>query len=257
LLLVLVLWPASGCVETRIVRSSWDSFPQDPKNPGEGGPGDTNRSLGYAVKLAEFEGKDRYQDAYDYIVDLREQTELTELWVADQGEGRTVLFSGRFRGSGDLDARLALKQVRDVRLDGERPFAGAALVAIAGASNAVGASPIDPHDLRQFTGYYSLQIGFYDADFPTGRSGAAEEAVRVLRDDGAEAYFYHGPHRSLVCIGLFTDEDFEWIDGVMHYGDRIRALQAQYPHNLGNGRTIIERHQGGATEQPSFLVRVF
>jgi len=248
---------AAGCYETRVVRSSWDTFPQDPKNPNEAGPGDTQRSLGYAVKLAEFEGKDRHQQAFDYVTDLREQTQLTDLWVADQGEGSAVLFTGRFRRSSDLDARLALKQAREVRMDGKKPFAGASLVAIAGASNTVGGSPIDPHDLRQFTGYYSLQIGYYDADFPTGRTAAAEEAVRVLRKDGAEAYYYHGPHRSLVCIGLFTDEDFQWIDGVMAYGDRIRALQAQYPHNLGNGRTLIEHRDGQATEQPSFLVRVF
>lgn len=113
------------------------------------------------------------------------------------------------------------------------------------------------HDLRRFVGVYTLQIGYYDDEYGKDFRAAAERAVVVMREDGHEAYFYHGPHRSMVTIGLFSEKDFvrEGVSSV--YGPRIREAQKTHPYNLGNGRTLIQKVRGESVgEQPSFIVKV-
>jgi len=112
-------------------------------------------------------------------------------------------------------------------------------------------------NLRPHAGMFSLQIGFYDDRFGQGYRRAAEEAAAVLREQGHEAYFYHGPHRSMLTVGLFAEGDFVQRNQRQAYGPRIIAVQETFPHNLGNGRTLVEKAKDGSTrEQPSFLVRV-
>ena len=257
----------AGCVEYRVVgsRSPWDSLPWDEKEEaGQPGNGLRRPAMGYTVELMAFQGADRHQKLRDMVQQTRTQTDLADLRVTDI-DGRAILQLGRFRDVSGLDARFALRQARDATIDGEAVFRDATLVPIGGGVRPNPGGPltasiedtVDPWNLRQFVGYYSLQIGYYDAEFTAGRRDAAEQAVKVLRESGDEAYYYHGPHRSMVCIGLFTDEDFQTVDGVQVYGDHIRELQTRFPHNLGNGRTLIE-HRGELTsEQESCLVRVF
>jgi len=116
---------------------------------------------------------------------------------------------------------------------------------------------VGPLDLRQHTGMYTLQIGVYDREYGQGYQRAAEQAVAVLREQQEQAFYYHGPHRSMVTIGLFTDDDFVIQEGRWSYGSSIRALQERFPYNLRNGLTMVEK-QGGVTlgEQASCLVRV-
>jgi len=118
----------------------------------------------------------------------------------------------------------------------------------------------DPLNLRRYPGMYSLQIAVYDKDYGPNFRDAAEQAARTLRKQGQEAYYYHGPNRSMVTLGLFDyDTAFDSVPGRQDtYSQRVRALQEKYPHNLLNGRTIIEKSPGKPDSiQPSFLVRVF
>ena len=54
-------------------------------------------------------------------------------------------------------------------------------------------------DLTRAAGAYSLQIAVFK-DSPERRA-AAVEAVRAARAGGYDAYYYHGPTASSVCIG--------------------------------------------------------
>jgi hypothetical protein len=127
-------------------------------------------------------------------------------------------------------------------------------------------------DLRQAKGYWSLQIAAFKDS--TDRKERAVEAARALRADGQEAYYYHGPTISLVCIGAFAKEaavregfvstdpsaDVDVMvlpsnmpapkgeiigpDGhrviaanptLKIFDERLRKLMQQYPHNAVNG----------------------
>jgi hypothetical protein len=56
-------------------------------------------------------------------------------------------------------------------------------------------------DLRNAKGYWSLEIAAY-RDSPQ-RKQAAVDSVRAAREQGIEAYYYHGPTISSVCIGAW------------------------------------------------------
>lgn len=133
-------------------------------------------------------------------------------------------------------------------------------------TGAAGGSPgegsVAAWNLARYPRAYSLQIMYYDPAFGPDFRKAAEEAVRVLREDGIEAYYYHGPHRSLVTVGLFSQEDFEQAPTPAGFlvevpGPRIRQLQQQFPYSGANGRQLIQKFPDGSSEPlPSFLVRV-
>jgi len=149
----------------------------------------------------------------------------------------------------------SVDKVHAIELEGETPFAKSQLVPLVGAGRAIA----DPFDLRQFIGYYSFQIGFYDADFGKDFREAAEQAVRVLREDGHEAYYYHGPYRSIIAIGVFDyNQAFVRAGTVDTYAPQIRELQKTFPYNLSNGVTLKQKINGqDIGEQKSSLIRVF
>jgi hypothetical protein len=123
---------------------------------------------------------------------------------------------------------------------------------------------------------YTLQVARYghtDRSQPTpeelaGFRETAEKAVLELRQDGDEAYFYHGPFGSSVTIGLFTEADYvtqvrDERGGLTNLpkpyeSAALSALRAKYPHNLVNGTTLQTRRKGSEemVTQGSFLVAV-
>ncbi len=108
-------------------------------------------------------------------------------------------------------------------------------------------------------GAYTLQVGYYDANFGNDFRQAAEKAAKVLRDDGQQAYYYHGPNVSLVTIGVFgadavaTDPN----SGQTVYGAEVIELRTQFPHHMANGREVIQYMPNGTkVREGSRLVRI-
>lgn len=247
-------------METRVVKEAWwndlpaDAAPAEDSRRGAAAHGT------WTIPLDRFTGNDRQGEAQSLVRQLR----ASELWVEDV-DGVATVYRGRYHDPSSDEARIALQKTRRIELDGERPFNDARLTHL--SSDGRGRAS-DPHDLRQYVGYYTLQIGYYDADFGKDFRDAAEEAVEALRADEHEAYYYHGPHRSLVAVGLFqypeafitaanpTGSKRSTVDA---YSPRVRELQKAFPHNLGNGRTLIDYNKEGERlgERASFLVRVF
>ncbi|MEM6392068.1 MAG: hypothetical protein AAF797_04785 [Planctomycetota bacterium] len=230
--------------------SSWDSFPGAQRTEQR----DTPVLFGnWAIALDRFEGANRFRDAYRLVRRLNRESDLGDLWYADDGTVSTV-YHGRFRSPRLPDATMALRQVRAAQLDGGTPFADARFVDVSRAREATATQ--DPKDLKQHAGFYSLQIGYYDAQFGDGFRRAAEDAAAALRDDGTEAYFYHGQNVSMVTVGLFTENDFISRQGVRGYGPRIKSAQDEFPFHTANGRSVIVRKDGREDQLRSSLVRV-
>ncbi len=253
-----LLLTAAGCeMETRVVGSSWDNLRADPK-PRQTQDGNAHQDpaggQGWAIQLIQIPGKNRHDQAKELIQKLRTQTKLADLWIQDLGNVATIYHS-RFQKASDPAIRTALANVKQIQLDGTRPFTKSELVPLVGGGRAIA----DPFDLRQFTGYYSLQVGFYDQAFGKDFRQAAEQAVQVLREDGHDAYYYHGPHRSVIAVGVFSYEQ-AFVTAGTHdtYAPHIRELQKHFPYNLGNGLTLIQKVAGkNIGEQKSSLIRVF
>ena len=258
-MLCLVLCSGQGCVYTRVVKDGWAPL-RALGGASSPSPSKANRTphgrladrSSWAILIASFEGDRRQRQAERLIKRLRQEAHLPDLWL-ENGPDQTHVYRGRYSDPGGVDATEALRQTRMVQLGDTRPYTSASLIPL-GPQARGGA---DPLDLRRHTGMLSLQIGFYDDAFGRGYREAAQEAARELRAQGEEAYYYRGPHRSMVTIGLFTEDDFVQQGVQSVYGPRIKELQARFPYNLGNGRTLIEKIQGKHVgEQPSFLVRV-
>lgn len=255
--MTLALFTAGCEMETRIIRSSWDNFPSDPKPSQSRDPEayrDPAGGQGWAIQVINIEGNDRHGRAQVMVQQLRNEASLADLWMEDM-DNVVSIYHGRFAYASDPAIRPALAKIQAIKIDGSKPFAECQLVPLVGDGRVIA----DPFDLRQFIGYYSLQIGFYDSNFDGDFRAAAEQAVRALREDGVDAYYYHGPYRSIIAIGVFS-YDQAFISAGTHdtYAPRIRMLQEQFPFNLGNGVTLMQkagRHDLG--EQKSSLIRVF
>lgn len=95
---------------------------------------------------------------------------------------------------------------------------------------------------------YTLQVGVYSREdkSPTQKEleefrAAAEQAVVQLRREGEQAYYFHGPTRSSVTVGLFGKEDYD--PQTKLECAALKQLRKKFPYNLQNGagvkRTLV------------------
>lgn len=249
-------------METRVVHDGWGRLKAIADQPGQrstGVAGQTGQI--WAISLKHFTGPDRLADAEIWQQSLKDKARKIEFWINDRN-GTASLYAGKFTDPGSEQAQKALDKVRSIQQGAVQPFATVSLVPVVGATPTYS----DPYNLRAYPNMYSLQIGYYDAQFSGDRKKAAEQAVKTLRQDDVEAYYYHGPHRSLITVGVFAYEEAftPQVDRLAKqatvdaYSAEIRKLQEKFPYNLGNGVTLIEKRGDEVVgEQPSCLVRVF
>lgn len=84
---------------------------------------------------------------------------------------------------------------------GNRPFAGSMLWPLSAPD------PVSPPEWNLVNAppdmVYTLEIGVY-MDHPD-RKKYAVDAVRAAREQGINAFYYHGPARSSVCVGMWPE----------------------------------------------------
>ncbi|MEM0915703.1 MAG: hypothetical protein AAGK09_14000 [Planctomycetota bacterium] len=255
----------AGCYEERVVSRSLDDLRMlaDPKpmavDPGQGaGRGGEAAGTAYAIRVGEYVGVGRHAAAQAALQELEASTGLTGGWMRDTGRSITA-YLGRYS---DPSGKAATRDLAAVRESGIDQTARANFTALAPGQAIV----TDPLDAKAHRGAYSLQVAIYNADFGATYRRAAEQAARALREQGEEAFFYHGPHRSMVLLGLFSrDIDFATRSGsvgeqVEVYGPRIVELRRAYPYNLLNGSAtyLIDEEGNRTDDEPmeSFVVRI-
>lgn len=133
-------------------------------------------------------------------------------------------------------------------------------------------------DLRNANGVYTLHVGVtYATPNLQEYKEAAIEWVRVLREEGYEAYFYHSPDepRVSICVGTFgadavkqkkqinpVTKQEETVPVYTQQVNDLRARDPSFQYNLENGH-IIHRHvlnpetkQKEKVPNLSFLVKI-
>jgi hypothetical protein len=121
---------------------------------------------------------------------------------------------------------------------------------------------VGPYDVSKAAGSYTLYIAvFYNTATFQQRREAANEYVRLLREAGYSAYYYHDPHRSYVFVGDFTEQDIVTRNGQPTFGPRvesfIQANEAEFRHLSENGQIVKQQMPNGAFQAPlSYLVPV-
>ncbi len=217
----------------------------------------------WGIRCVSLRGENRFKLARFYAEALKKVEGLKPKLVRIYDEhGETRVYYGRYRMRIDRktgkpkfkpDPGKDLALIRQLSMPAPPgsqtpyvwPFALATLEALPGERSVPAA-----WELTNAKGVYSLQVAvFYDTPGFSERRYAAEQYCKLLRDNGEEAYYYHGPAMSIVCVGAFGKDAIQTVKqrdpltGRVQFKQKIvdpkmLALQRKYPYNLENGRKV-------------------
>lgn len=221
----------------------------------------------WSIVLASFPREGGEAQASGVLQLVRSTPGLDRAYLDLRGKSVVIAY-GSYPSGGDPAAQRDLRRLREIEINARRPFE-AAVIAPPPFSGIAGTIPeYDLSTARQRFGVqaiYTLQVAVYERGGekePTPQELqdvrlAAERAAVELRREGELAFYYHGPRRSMVTLGLFGDADYD-VQRPERESPHLTLLRRKYPYNLVNGATYLVRVRGQskATEQPSFVVSV-
>lgn len=219
------------------------------------------REGGWTIVLGTFTGYQAREQAEAALEYVRRDAGLSGAYTEHRENGSVVAY-GAYENPASSGARRDLDRLRAMTVDGRQIFSQA-FPAPRRMGGAAGSIPeLDLSRAREMfsgRGTFTLQVGVYEGASRAETRRRAEEAAMTLRGDGEEAFYYHGPTRSMVTIGIFSMDDYDSETGEM--SPRLLELQRRHPNNLYNGRAIMERVSGRRGEnverlQPSALVQI-
>ena len=226
----------------------------------------------WSIILATFRGAEQAVLAEAGVARVREQAKINDVFSEVRGEA-TVVAVGRFADPSSPEAVGRLDEVRKTKVGQTRPFLGAFLAPAGDVIN-VGTRPeynlISARKEFGARAQYTLQVGVYSREDinrePTEAElaelrRAAEEAAASLRKEGELAFYFHGPRRSMVTIGVWSDEDLprRATDEAPSRPENpeLTGLKKRFPHNLYNGAGLKQRNKlGNEQVQASQLVQI-
>ncbi len=160
----------------------------------------------YTIYCQAYAGPDHQNVARGVRNVLRANTGMDK-WYVVHGDQQSTLYYGFYRTldkHDPADAREGERALAD--LDAVRTLHDSRGVRLFSASLPVSVNSPDPAanpawDLTRSGGYWSLEVATFK-DTPD-RKLRAVQAVAEARREGHDAYYYHGPHASSVCIGAW------------------------------------------------------
>jgi len=219
------------------------------------------REGGWTIVLGTFSGAMAREQAEVALQYVHREAGLSGAFV-DHRENGSVVAYGAYADPSSREARRDLDRLRAMTVDGRQVFAQA-FPAPRRIGAARGSIPeLDLSRAREIygsRGMFTLQVGVYEGASRAETRRRAEEAALALRSDGEEAFYYHGPTRSMVTIGVFSLDDYDAETGEM--SPRLIEARRRHPNNLYNGRAIRESTPGRGGQrverlQPSALVQI-
>lgn len=226
---------------------------------GSSGDGTQDGAAGWSIVLESFQGAQSVAIAQSRLAEVARLSGLADVSVRTTPQGAAIV-AGLWRHPSEPGAQEALRRVRSVSAGAERPFAQAFLAPPVRGVDAGELPELNLASAKSIFGsraVYTLQIGVYEAPDRAQAKRAAEQAALRLRREGELAFYFHGPVRSMVTVGVFSDRDLQ--GPARAYGPAITAVHERYPINLLNGQFPIVERVPGAREQrqqPSTLVRI-
>ncbi|MEI7656661.1 MAG: hypothetical protein WCK33_01195 [Phycisphaerae bacterium] len=225
-------------------------------------------SKDWTIVIAGFDKVAEVPQANAALARVRAQPGLAAAFLEERGKAVVVAY-GKYPSLDAPAARADLDRIRGLSVEGGTPFAGAML-----APPVFDALPgtIPEYDLRNAKAQagaekaaYTLQVGVYcrlDDQEPSSKElaefrKAAEKAAVEMRRQGEQAFYFHGPRRSMVTVGLFGVEDYDLRQSRLR-SPAIARLMERFPHNLVNGAGVKRKRAGQAEAvmDPSFVVAV-
>lgn len=233
-------------------------------------PDEADRSGQWQIVLASFGGASAREEAQALAAQVQ-SLGLDGAYADQRGKGWVVAY-GRYASLASPQAHEDLARIKQMTLEGDRPFAAAVLAPPEQRRIAGSIPEYDLATVRQRYGSsaaYTLQVAIYTrmdrrepsaADLAQFRK-AAEEAANRLRREGQEAFYYHTARSSMVTVGVFTYKDCdatrrlpngEITTGPAKESPAVAAAKERNPYNLVNGQAVKVRGE----LQASMLVQL-
>lgn len=219
----------------------------------------------WTIALVVFRGEGADELAQKALTKVQTEGGLPSSFLERRSES-IIVAVGRFESADSPRAATEIKRIQEMIVAGQKPYKDALLMPPLASSN-LGAMPeINLVQAKAMFGdeaLYSLQIAAYgrrdlpnpsEADIAEVRKSAEQAAIR-LRQEGEQAFYYHGPRMSMVTIGVFGIDDFD-PQTPSYKSSRLLAAQKRHPYNLYNGAGIKEKRnpKSEGKLQPSNLV---
>jgi hypothetical protein len=207
----------------------------------------------WTIFCATVNGREHVAQSKLWCSQLQSLTGMKQFYLV-HGSGESTLYYGFYR---EINERVDKAEASRVHADrkalsalvdpntGGMMFRGVLVVALDDAD------PVAPPEWNlanaRARGYYSLQVGVYK-DSPQ-RKLYAVDAVREARKEGYEAYYFHGPTASSVCIGVWPESAVKKPQVKSTNSKRDIVVvpgDMPVPNELTEGRTVDVVH--GRTE---------
>ncbi len=199
----------------------------------------------YTIHCQDYTGPD-HQDVARQVRDLLRANTSLRKWYVVHGNQQSSLYYGFYRTTDKRDPADADEGERFVAdLDAVRTLHDSRGNRLFAASLPVPIDSPDPSanpawDITRSGGYWSLEVGVFKDT--ADRKQRAVEAVAGFRKLGADAYYYHGPHASSVCIGAWpkaaaaeVGTDVQNVDASRPLIVTPQPLTEKYKQGLGDG----------------------
>jgi hypothetical protein len=167
----------------------------------------------WTILCAEVSGEGHVARARQLKENLVQNSGMRD-WHLLHKDDVSVLYYGYYKSYNDPRSKADRERIDQMAdANGRRPFRLALITPLDAAD------PAGPPEwnLRNAKGYWSLQIAAYK-DSPE-RKQYALDAVKAAREQGIEAYYYHGESMSLVCVGAWPREAVQTADENVRAGD--------------------------------------
>ena len=225
-------------------------------------------SGGWSILLESFPGRDQLALARQRLPVVVRLFNRSDIHIRAVNHGYAIAM-GAYDNPNSASAERDLDVVRRLRVGDMRPYAGAWMIPPRSAVVAGDRPEMNLAYARRTwpQARYSLQVEVWEA--PSGSSTnerarfrkTAEERAFEIRQTGDPAFYFHGPNRSMVTVGLFSADDYDDRGGPTAVRSPVlRDLMERYPLNLMNGMELLEtnRQSGRAVErrQRSMLIHV-
>ena len=210
---------------------------------------------GWGVVLEFFSGAGHVERARQRRDQISRLTGRSDVFVRVRTRG-SVIVLGSYPGPDDQRAQRDLKRMQSMAIAGRRPYERAYLAPPPPPPPDMGKIPelnlLSAKRLAGARALYTLQVGVFESPQRERAKRGAERYALELRQQGEMAFYYHGPTRSMVTIGIFGEEAYDAEAQRVSLG--VQALQRRFPLNLLDGEDEIPEPSGRA--QPSMLVRI-
>jgi hypothetical protein len=218
------------------------------------GSSETERE-GWGIVLEFFSGAGHVERARERRDQIARMIGRQDVFVRVRSKGSAVVL-GSYPGPNDPAAHRDLERMQALVVNGQRPYARSYLAPPPPPPPDMGNVPelnlLSAKRLAGDRALYTLQVAVFESPQRDKAKRAAEQFAVQLRQQGDMAFYYHGPTRSMVTIGIFGEEAYNTQSQQVSL--QVQSLQRRFPYNLMNGTDKIQ--EGTGTPQPSMLVQI-